>query len=91
MFIFKFGNWIQKNTTICSDATVLSVPYAWGDGKDTMGIWMKKKYHVMGWIDPKINNRAESGSEDGLFVGHFNIQGNKVIGQHVRRALEKLT
>ena len=91
LFIFNFGKWIEENTATCPNATVLPVPYAWGDGKDTMGIWMKKKYHVMGWIDPKINNRADLGPSNDMFVGHYNIQGNKVIGQHVRKALEKLT
>jgi len=84
LYIFKYGKFLEENTPQFDDGIVLDVPYAWGEGADTMGIWMKKRYQVLGWIDPEV---SRDGSD--LFVGHYKESGNKIIGNHVRKALRK--
>lgn len=84
LYIFKFGKFTEENTPQFDDGIVLDAPYVWGEGADTMEIWMKKKYQVLGRIDPTF---SRDGSD--LFVGHFKEAGNKVIGNHVRKALRK--
>jgi len=65
-------NYVENDVTF-DNGIILDIPYAIGEGSNTMGIWMNKKYQVL--------------EKD--FVGHYNAAGNKVIGQYVRKALDK--
>ena len=69
LYVFHY----VENDVSFDNGIVLDIPYAIGEGSNTMGIWMNKKYQVL--------------EKD--FVGHYNAAGNKVIGQYVRKALDK--
>lgn len=62
----------------------LQFPYPWGVGTGTMDIFLKEQYHVFGPIDPAI---SRDGSD--TFIGHFTSQGNRVIGERVRKELDQ--
>ena len=70
LYVFHY---VENNVSF-DNGIVLDIPYAIGEGSNTMGIWMNKKYQVL--------------KDD--FVGHYNADGNKVIGNYVRKALDKV-
>ena len=74
----------QEHNLKFENGTRLQFPYPWGVGTGTMDIFLKEQYHVFGPIDPKI---SRDGSD--TFIGHFTREGNRIIGERVRKELDQ--
>ena len=84
LFYFPFAEYCKRNGVEFENGQLLDVPFPWGVGKGTFDIFMDPNYHNFCPIDPKISMTG-----DDIFIGHYNDEGNRIIGERVSKELEK--